>query len=478
MDQRVSFLSDCILNIFSNLVPNRIVTIRDKDALWMTPEIKRIILEKAKTYRRFVRNGRNPADRQILREVSYRCKLAIKDAKESYFTRLGNSLNDPNIGSKKYWSVLNQFLHKRKIPKIPPIRDERNVLVCDVSHKANIFNAFFANQCSLIETGSVLPPETFHTNARLGNLNFDEAKILALIKSLDVNKAHGWDEISSRMVKICGESLVKPLLNIFQFSVTCETFPSCWKRGNVVPVYKKGDKSIIKNYRPVSLLPIFGKIFEKCIYDTLYSYFETQSLFSPCQSGFREGDSCISQLLSITHDIFQAFDANPPLDTRAVFLDISKAFDRVWHEGLILKLKSYGISGSLLSLLQNFLANRYQRVVLNGQTSEWRQIEAGVPQGSILGPLFFLIYINDLPLNLESKPKVFADDTSLLDSFTRVKLSFQTSGSKIFHLKKVVSRDIAASFYWRNGLLMNCASFIRTKYYGDNKCIKPHYLRW
>ena len=139
----------------------------------------------------------------------------------------------------------------------------------------------------------------------------------------------------------------------------------------------------------MSLLPVFSKLFEKCIYDVLYNYFVTNNLFSSCQSGFREGDSCVSQLLSITHDIFTGFDASPPLDTRGVFLDMSKAFDRVWHEGLIFKLKSYWVAGPLLSLLSNFLSGRYQRVVLNGKTSEWKQIKAGVPQGSILGPLFF-----------------------------------------------------------------------------------------
>ena len=214
------------------------------------------------------------------------------------------------------------------------------------------------------------------------------------------------------MVRICGKSLVKPLSYIFKLSLQSGIFPSQWRKCDVVPVYKKGDKSIAKNYRPVSLLPV-SKLFEKCIYDVLYNYFASNNLFSPCQSGFREGDSCVSQLLSITHDIFSGFDANPPLDTRGVFLDMSKAFDRVWHEGLIYKLKSYGVTGPLLSLLSNFLSGRYQRVVLNGKTSEWAQIKAGVPQGSILGPLFFLIYINDLPNNLESKPKIFADDTSL-----------------------------------------------------------------
>ena len=352
-------------------------------------------------------------DGQALDDTSRKCRLAIKEAKENYFNRLGNSLNDPNIGSKKYWSTLKQFLGTRKTPKIPPIRNDRDILVSDVSEKASIFNSFFAKQCSLIETGSVLPPEQFLTDLRLENLEFNEDKIKSLINSLNINKAHGWDDVSTRMVRICGKSLVKPLCSIFNLSLQSGIFPSQWKKGNVVPVYKKGDKSIAKNYRPVSLLPVFSKLFEKCIYDVLYNYFATNNLFSSCQSGFREGDSCVSQLLSITHDIFTGFDANPPLDTRGVFLDISKAFDRVWHEGLIYKLKSYGVTGPLLSLLRDFLSGRYQRVVLNGKTSEWKQIKAGVPQGSILGPLFFLIYINDLPNNLESKPKIFADDTSL-----------------------------------------------------------------
>ena len=170
---------------------------------------------------------------------------------------------------------------------------------------------------------------------------------------------------------------------------------------------------MVKDLRPVSLLPIFGKIFEKCIFDSIYTYFEDNNLFANSQSGFRKGDSCISQLLSITHDILKGFDANPSLDTRAVFLDISKAFDRVWHEGLIFKLKSYGISGPLILLITNFLSGRSQRVVLDGQTSDWARILAGVPQGSILGPLFFLIYINDLPEDIISMIKIFADDSSL-----------------------------------------------------------------
>ena len=138
-----------------------------------------------------------------------------------------------------------------------------------------------------------------------------------------------------------------------------------------------------------------------------------ENLLNPNQSGFRPSDSCINQLLAITHEIFEAFDCNPSLEVRAVFLDISKAFNNVWHEGLLYKLKSMGISGELYNLLENFLSGRFQRVILNGQTSSWRPVLAGVTQGSILGPLLFLIYINDLPNELKSNAKLFADDTSL-----------------------------------------------------------------
>ena len=411
---RVSLLTETITNIFSNFVPNKTVTIRSKDAVWMTPELKNMLLEKDKLYEHYVKRGRKAEDYEPLHEAQSRCKRAVKETKKLYYSNLANSLNDPNLSSKKYWSVLNQFLNKKKKPRIPPLRNSRNNLISETSEKADIFNQFFAKQCSVIETNSILPPETFLTNFRLDTVHFDEAKILTLIDELELCKAHGWDEISVKMIKICGNSLVKPLIKIFEFSLDSNIFPEMWKKANVVPVYKnKGDKSVAKNYRPVSLLPILGKIFEKCLYDDIYNYFESNNLFTTCQSGFRKGDSCVAQLLSITHDILKGFDVSPALDTRGVFLDISKAFDRVWHEGLIFKLKSYGISGPLLGLIQNFLFERSQRVVLDGQSSEWTEILAGVPQGSILGPLFFLIYINDLPDDIISKIKIFADDSSL-----------------------------------------------------------------
>ena len=150
---------------------------------------------------------------------------------------------------------------------------------------------------------------------------------------------------------------------------------------------------MLKNYRPISLLPIFSKIFEGVIFDSLFNHFVSKKLFTPSQFGVLLGNSCIAQLLSIIHEIPASFDSNPLADVRSVFLDISKSFDKIWHKGLLYKLKSYGVKGVLLSLLECYLRDQTQRVVLNGQNSDWRKINSGVPQWSVLGSLLFLIYI-------------------------------------------------------------------------------------
>ena len=201
------------------------------------------------------------------------------------------------------------------------------------------------------------------------------------------------------MIKLCGKSITYPLKLIFEASLQKGTFTSCWKKA-VVPVHKKEDKNLLKNYRPISLLPIFGKIFQRILFKDLFNHFHKNQFFKECQSGFLPGDSCISQLLSIVHDINSFFDCDPTIDVRGVFLDISKAFDKVWHGGIIFKLETYGIKGKLLNLIKIYLHARYQRVVLNCQTSTWEFVKPGAPQVSLLGPLIFLIYINDLPDNI------------------------------------------------------------------------------
>ena len=215
------------------------------------------------------------------------------------------------------------------------------------------------------------------------------------------------------MIQICGEYIALPLKLLSETALKEKKFADMWKLANVVPVHKKEEKSLLKNYRPMSLLPIFSKIFERVIYNSSFSHFLSNKLFTPSQSGFLPGDSCIAQLLSIIHEMPTSFDSNPPVYVRGVFLDISKAFDKAWRKGLLYKLKSYGVEGELLPLLECYLRDRKQRVVLNGQNSDWRKINSVVPQGSVLGPLLFLVYINNLPDGIMSICKMFADDTSL-----------------------------------------------------------------
>ena len=215
------------------------------------------------------------------------------------------------------------------------------------------------------------------------------------------------------MIKICDASIGEPLCLVFEKCFETGIYPSVWKIANLVPIHKKESKQNKKNYRPISLLPIFGKIFEKLLFDTLYCHLCDNNLLTQNQSGFRPGNSTINQLLAITHKIYLSFGASPSRDTGAVFLDLSKAFDRVWHDGLLYKLECNGISGNVMILIRNYLRDRKQRVLLNGKSSQWASISAGVPQGSVLGPLFFLVYINDLVENVDSDVKMFTDDTSL-----------------------------------------------------------------
>mgnify|MGYP002172651834 CR=1 FL=1 len=164
-------------------------------------------------------------------------------------------------------------------------------------------------------------------------------------------------------------TISKYIYTIYTNCINRGIFPDKWKMANVIPIHKKDKKNAVKNYRPISLLPIFSKVFEKVIFTSLYSYLISNNLISDKQSGFIKGDSTINQLLSITHMIQSAFDCDTSKEVRSIYLDISKAFDKVWHSGLIIKLKQNGIKGKMLDKLSNFLTNRHQRTTLNGKTS-------------------------------------------------------------------------------------------------------------
>ena len=409
---QVKTFTDIVLNIMSNFVPNETKRFVPRDPPWITKPLKNMLNRKNRLYKSYKRHGYKKEDKARLDEFRRECHQAVEDAKLSYLTNLGNKVNDPNTSQKSYWKIINRVMNKSRASKIPPLL-VNNVFILNCREKAKIFNDFFSKQCRLITNDSVLPAFNFLTDKRIDHISIRTDEIISLVRNLNPNKATGSDGISGKMLLLCDESAGIPLKLIFDNILLTSSYPDMWKIANVTPVFKKGDKQSYKNYRPISLLPICGKMFEKIIFNNLYPYLNENNFITKKQSGFRPGDSTTNQLLLLVDEIHQAFENRNSLEVRAVFPDISKAFDKVWHDGLIFKLKQNGISGSLLKLFENYLHDRKQRVVLNGSFSEYSNIESGVPQGSVLGPLLFLIYINDLETNINSNIRFFADDTML-----------------------------------------------------------------
>ena len=204
---------------------------------------------------------------------------------------------DPITSSKAYWSILKTVLNNTTIPCIPPIYHNKNYIT-DFKENAQIFNNFFAQQCTLVENSSKLTIDSFkRANNLLSTISFTKDDIAKIIKNVNPNKAHGFNMISIRMLKICGDSILKPLELIFKSCLENGKFPNEWKKANVVPVHKRNNKQLIENYRPISLLPVCGKILERLIYNKMFEFFTENELISQNQSGFKPGDSCISQLL-------------------------------------------------------------------------------------------------------------------------------------------------------------------------------------
>ena len=249
----------------------------------------------------------------------------------------------------------------------------------------------------------------------ISKINVTASSVYDFLSILNTSKATGPDNLNAKILKNTAKSISKPLAKIFNYSLYSHTFPSCWKKAHVSPIHKKGDQHIVNNYRPISLLCILSKVFERIVYRDVYNFLLKHDKLNKYQAAYREGSSTEFQLLEIYDSILKAVDSGKL--TRYVFLDCSKAFDRVWHRGLIHKLKKLGITGILLKWFTSYLEDRSQCVVINGKVSEQRKLEAGVPQGSILGPLLFLIYVNDInDVVTTSQLRLYADDCSLFCS--------------------------------------------------------------
>ena len=322
VDKQVAIFCDTLINmLMQNFVANETIICDDRDPPSINKEIKQLIEPNNQFYKRFIRSNKTLFYINQFKALQDELNFLIENSKNNYYSKLSQKLFDKATSSKAYWSIVKIFLNDKKIPCIPPVFHD-NKFVIDFREKAELFNTFFAEQCSLPKNNSELPKNLlFLTEKRLSNVQISNENIIKIINNLDPNKAHGHDMISIRMLKLCGPSLCKPLSIIFKSCLSQMKFPVEWKKANVVPIHKKNDKQCIKNYRPVSLLSICSKIFEILLFNELCKFFNENDLLSPNQSGFRPGDSCINQLLSITHEIYQSFDND--LEVRGVFLDIS-----------------------------------------------------------------------------------------------------------------------------------------------------------
>ena len=245
----------------------------------------------------------------------------------------------------------------------------------------------------------------------LTNVAISEGQIKKELQTLKTDKAQGPDSLYPRILKELIDCLNKPLTLIFKKSLETGELPACWKTAEVTPIFKKGNRSDPGNYRPVSLTCILCKVLEKLVRDVLINHMTTNNLFSEYQHGFLKGRSCTTNLLFTLEELTKATDDGVPADV--VYLDFAKAFDSVPHKRLISKLRSYQIEGKILTWIENFLTERRQRVVVGGKKSSWSSVSSGIPQGSVLGPILFVCFINDLPAEIQSQCAIFADDTKI-----------------------------------------------------------------
>ena len=294
-------------------------------------------------------------------------------------------------------------------------------MLSSASDKVKLFAENFSLNSNLDNSGVSLPVFPSRTNLKLHNISVTPKMVRKVVMNLDLSKASVPDCIPVVVLKNCEPELSYILAELFNKCLKESCFPDCWKVSSVVPVFKNvGERCTAKSYRPISPLSVVSKAFEKLVNNRIVDHLEKCGLFSDFQCGFWSCQSTADILTVVSDRIARAFNRSGA--TRAVALDISKAFDRlskVWHAGLLHKLKSYGISGQIFGLISSFLSNRRLRVVLDGKSSQEHPVNAGVHQGSILGPTLFLLYINDLPDDVICDIAIYADDTTLYSKCDR-----------------------------------------------------------
>ena len=399
----------CVIKEF---IPQKIL--KNKRSLpWCNSKIKRLIRQKQRRHKTARRTG-SDFDWRRFREIRKRIHAELRQSHQQYINGLLDLKSgdcDPDTTSKagitrRFWRYIKA---KRRDPIGISALKVGDQEITDPQQKADILNiqysAVFTQENPLLPTlpDSIIPD--------MPSISINTNGVIKLLQGLNPSKANGPDQIPTRVLKEAAPVVGKYLTFIFQQSLKSGQIPNDWKHAHVTPVFKKGSRLDPANYRPVSLTSVACKVLEHVIYKSIMTHLEEHNILVDFQHGFRKFHSCETQLVNTVEDLARSI--NYRRQTDVLILDFSKAFDKVPHQRLLQKFEQYGVRGETLNWINSWLTGRTQQVILEGSRSERTLVKSGVPQGTVLGPLCFLVYINDIGDNISSPIRLFADDTLL-----------------------------------------------------------------
>jgi hypothetical protein len=409
---------------------------------WTTDRLSFKLQKRKKIYKLLMKNPNNVKLKQYYTNFRNQLNLELKSSKESFFRdKFEGSIND----AKSQWKIVNELIGENT--KNTVIREVvgESCIIHEPKLIANEFNSHFLNAPrklrGQIDQSNLAQHTVFDNvfNQRINLNSFFMQPILSedvssFISSLKNSKSPGFDKVSSAMIKKIAPSIIPILTYLYNFSLMTGEFPRCLKSAIVVPIFKRGDPTQPNCYRPISLLSVFSKILEKVVKKQLLSFLNKNKFFSNNQFGFREGMSTEDALLSFMESVYEPINNSKKVS--ALFIDITKAFDTIDHEILLHKLWLAGIRGLPLDWFSSYLTGREQRVNIGGVIGDPGKIEFGVPQGSVLGPILFLIYVNDLCNGcFNGKLVAFADDTAFVYTNHDLNSLYQSMSKDLFFLR-------------------------------------------